>query len=91
MDVYLSSISNRMNEIMKLLTVISSIFIPLTFIAGIYGMNFNTEKSHWNMPELNWEYGYLFCWGLMILIAGSLVFFFWKRGWFANFSTIRRK
>jgi magnesium transporter len=91
MDVYLSSISNRMNEIMKLLTVISSIFIPLTFIAGIYGMNFNTEKSRWNMPELNWDYGYLFCWGLMIVIASSLVFFFWKRGWFANFSTIRRK
>ncbi|PSB01619.1 magnesium/cobalt transporter CorA [Merismopedia glauca] len=91
MDVYLSSISNRMNEIMKLLTVISSIFIPLTFIAGIYGMNFNTDKSRWNMPELNWDYGYLFCWGLMIVIAASLVFFFWKRGWFANFSTIRRK
>jgi len=54
MDVYLSSVSNRMNEIMKTLTFISSIFIPLTFIAGIYGMNFNTEKSPWNMPELNW-------------------------------------
>jgi magnesium transporter len=91
MDVYLSSISNRMNEIMKLLTVISSIFIPLTFIAGIYGMNFNTEKSRWNMPELNWDYGYLFCLVLMLVIAASLVFFFWKRGWFADFSTIRRK
>jgi magnesium transporter len=89
-DVYLSSISNRMNEVMKLLTVISSIFIPLTFIAGIYGMNFNTEKSRWNMPELNWSYGYLFCLGLMGIIAGGLVFFFWKRGWFSNFSTIRR-
>jgi magnesium transporter len=91
MDVYLSSISNRMNEIMKLLTVISSIFIPLTFIAGIYGMNFNTEKSRWNMPELNWDYGYIFCLGLMLVIAAGLVFFFWKRGWFADFSTIRRK
>lgn len=91
MDVYLSSISNRMNEIMKLLTVISSIFIPLTFIAGIYGMNFNTEKSRWNMPELNWEYGYVFCLGLMSAIAAGLVFFFWKRGWFQNFSTVRRK
>ena len=52
MDVYLSSISNRMNEVMKLLTVISTVFIPLTFIAGVYGMNFNPEVSPFNMPEL---------------------------------------
>ncbi len=58
MDVYLSAVSNKMNEIMKLLTVVSSIFIPLTFVAGIYGMYFNTEKSPYNMPELNWYWGY---------------------------------
>lgn len=88
MDVYLSSVSNRMNEVMKLLTVVSSIFIPLTFIAGVYGMNFNPEKSPWNMPELNWPLGYVFCWGLMLGVGCSLVFFFWRKGWFENFSTI---
>lgn len=88
MDVYLSSISNKMNEIMKLLTVISSIFIPLTFIAGVYGMNFNTEKSPWNMPELNWYLGYPACWVMMVVTAGGLVFFFWRRGWFENYSTL---
>lgn len=85
-DIYLSAISNKMNEVMKLLTVISTIFIPLTFIAGIYGMNFDPEDSPWNMPELNWYWGYVFCWGLMIAIAAALVYFFWRRGWFENFS-----
>jgi magnesium transporter len=90
MDIYLSSVGNRMNEIMKLLTVISSIFIPLTFIAGVYGMNFNTEKSPLNMPELNWYWGYPACLGLMAAIAIGLIFFFWRRGWFENFSTIKK-
>lgn len=88
MDVYLSSVSNKMNEVMKLLTVISTIFIPLTFIAGIYGMNFNTAKSPWNMPELDWYWGYPLCLALMAIVAGGLVIFFWKRGWFENFSTV---
>ena len=78
-----------MNEIMKLLTVISSIFIPLTFIAGVYGMNFDPSKSPWNMPELDWYFGYPGCLALMGAIAGGLIFFFWKRGWFENFSTIQ--
>lgn len=90
MDVYLSSVSNRMNEIMKLLTVVSSIFIPLTFIAGVYGMNFNPEASPLNMPELNWYWGYPFSLALMALIALGLVVFFWRRGWFENFSSIKR-
>ncbi|MEG4803333.1 magnesium/cobalt transporter CorA [Microcoleus sp. ARI1-B5] len=89
MDVYLSSVGNKMNEIMKLLTVISSIFIPLTFVAGVYGMNFNTEKSPLNMPELNWYFGYPLCWALMLAIASTLVYFFWRRGWFENFSTLK--
>jgi magnesium transporter len=89
MDVYLSSVSNRMNEIMKTLTVISAIFIPLTFVAGIYGMNFNTEMSPWNMPELNWYWGYPACLALMVAIAGVLVFFFWRRGWFDNISAVK--
>ena len=90
MDVYLSSVGNKMNEIMKLLTVISSIFIPLTFIAGVYGMNFNTEKSPLNMPELNWYWGYPACLAAMLAIAGGLVYFFWRRGWFENFSTVKK-
>ncbi|MEG4107150.1 magnesium/cobalt transporter CorA [Microcoleus sp. S13_C5] len=89
MDVYLSSVGNKMNEIMKLLTVISSIFIPLTFVAGVYGMNFNTEKSPLNMPELNWYFGYPLCWAVMVGIASALVYFFWRRGWFENFSTVK--
>jgi magnesium transporter len=84
MDVYLSSVSNKMNEIMKLLTVVSAIFIPLTFIAGVYGMNFDRAKSPVNMPELGWYWGYPFCLTLMAIVAGGLVFFFWKRGWFKS-------
>ncbi|MDF2388109.1 magnesium/cobalt transporter CorA [Nostoc ellipsosporum NOK] len=90
MDVYLSAVSNKMNEIMKLLTVVSSIFIPLTFVAGIYGMNFNTEKSPYNMPELNWYWGYPLCLAGMAAIAFTLLFFFWRRGWLQNSSTIKR-
>src|SRR5262249_35197784 len=58
MDVYLSSVSNRMNEVMKVLTIITTIFAPSTFIAAIYGMNFDTTISPFNMPELKWYYGY---------------------------------
>lgn len=89
MDVYLSSVSNKMNEIMKLLTVISTIFIPLTFVVGVYGMNFNPESSPANMPELNWYWGYPACWTMMVAIAASLVYFFWRRGWFENSSTLK--
>jgi magnesium transporter len=84
MNVYLSAIANKTNEVMKVLTVISTIFIPLTFIAGIYGMNFNPEKSPYNMPELEWYWGYAFAWGIMLVIAGSLVFYFWRKGWFKS-------
>jgi magnesium transporter len=89
MDVYLSAVSNKMNEIMKFLTVISSIFIPLTFIAGIYGMNFNTEKSPLNMPELNWYWGYPLCIGSMLAIAIGLLSIFWRRGWLDNSSSLK--
>ncbi|GAB4156225.1 MAG: magnesium/cobalt transporter CorA [Cyanobacteria bacterium J069] len=88
MDVYVSSVGNRMNELMKQLTLISSIFIPLTFIAGVYGMNFNPDTSPWNMPELNWYWGYPLCWALMILTSVGLLIYFWKRGWFENYSGI---
>lgn len=80
-DVYLSSISNRTNEIMRVLTVIATIFIPLTFIAGVYGMNFNTSASPFNMPELNWFLGYPLVLLLMVAIAVGQLAFFRTRGW----------
>ncbi len=81
-DLYLSSASHRMNEVMKVLTIMASIFIPLTFIAGIYGMNFNPEASAFNMPELNWLWGYPMALGLMGIIGLGMVFFFKRRRWF---------
>ncbi len=90
-DIYLSAVGNRMNEIMKLLTVISSIFIPLTFVAGIYGMNFNPEASPWNMPELNWYWGYPFFWVMMGGISTGMIYFFWQKGWFRDITTPNRK
>lgn len=87
MDVYLSSVSNRMNEVMKTLTVISSIFIPLTFIVGVYGMNFNTRVSSWNMPELDAYWGYPLCWAGMVAIALALSYYFWRKGWFDDSAT----
>lgn len=80
-DLYLSSISNRMNEVMKVLTIISTIFMPLTFIVGIYGMNFNTEVSHWNMPELNHPYGYPITLGVMAFVTMLMLIFFRWLGW----------
>ncbi len=83
LDVYLSSISHRLNEVMKVLTVIATIFIPLTFLVGVYGMNFgNRIHSPWAMPELDWSYGYPFLWLIMIAIAGGMVFYFKRRNWF---------
>jgi len=80
LDVYLSSVSQRMNEVMKVLTIIATIFIPLTFIAGIYGMNFDRDASPLNMPELGWYYGYPVIMGLMAIIAiALLVYFRWRR------------
>lgn len=81
-DMYMSTISNKMNEVMKVLTVIATIFIPLTFIAGIYGMNFDPGASPWNMPELAWYYGYPFSFVLMLLMAGGMIYFFKKQNWF---------
>jgi magnesium transporter len=74
-DTYLSSISNRMNEIMKVLTIIATIFIPLTFIAGIYGMNFKF------MPELDWHWGYFAVWIVIVFLAALMVVFFRRKKW----------
>jgi len=79
MNLYHSTISYQMNQVMKLLTIMASIFIPTTFVAGIYGMNFDTS-SPYNLPELSWRYGYPFALGLMTAIAiGMLVVFKVKR------------
>ena len=80
-DFYATEVSNRMNEVMKLLTVIATIFIPLSFIAGVYGMNFDPEVSSLNMPETRWGWGYPFALSLMATVAiAQLLFFRWK-GW----------
>jgi magnesium transporter len=75
LEAYLSVVSNRLNEIMKVLTIFSAVMLPLTFIAGVYGMNFD------NMPELHSRYGYYGAWILMIAVAVAMLLFFWRRGW----------
>jgi len=80
-DYYLSSISNRMNEIMKTLTLIATIFLPITFLAGVWGMNFDPDSSPYNMPELRWLYGYPMAWGSMLLVAASMIWYFKRKGW----------
>jgi magnesium transporter len=79
-DLYLSSISNRLNEVMKVLTIISTIFMPLSFIAGIYGMNFDTSHPY-NMPELRQPYGYVVVMTIMTVAAAIMLFSFWRAGW----------
>ena len=74
-ELHLATVSNRMNEVMKVLTVIATLFIPLTFITGVYGMNFKY------MPELEWRYGYPAAWGVMSIVAGGMVVFFRRRNW----------
>ena len=71
----MSTMSNKMNEVMKVLTIFASIFIPLTFIAGIYGMNFEI------MPELKWRYGYFIAWGAMLLVTTLLLIYFKRKKW----------
>jgi magnesium transporter len=81
LDVYLSSTSNRLNEVMKVLTIISTIFIPLNFIAGVYGMNFD-RRSPFNMPELGWYFGYPAVLTVMAVAGGMMALYFKRKGWF---------
>jgi magnesium transporter len=74
-DAYLSVVSQRINEVMKVLTVIATILLPLTFIVGVYGMNFD------HMPELHWRYGYFMVWAVMLAVAAGLLWGFRRRGW----------
>jgi magnesium transporter len=80
-DFYMSAVSNRINETMRVLTIVSTIFIPITFIAGVYGMNFDTKVSSYNMPELEWPYGYPFSLALMVLTTVFMIGYFRKQGW----------
>jgi magnesium transporter len=75
MTTHLTISSNRLNEVMKVLTIISTIFMPLSFVAGIYGMNFKY------MPEINWPLGYPMTWIIFILIAAAMILFFRRRHW----------
>lgn len=75
LDLYQTALSNRMNNTMKVLTVFSAIFMPLTLLVGIYGMNFD------HMPELHWRYGYHLVWGVMIVLTGVMLSWFWRKGW----------
>ena len=75
MDLYLSTVSNKMNEVMKVLTIMATIFIPLTFVAGIYGMNFKF------MPELEWKWSYPLLWVLLVVIFSSMVVYFKRKKW----------
>jgi magnesium transporter len=81
MDLYLSSVGMRTNEIMRVLTVMSAIFIPLTFVAGVYGMNFDNSTSWLNMPELHHKWGYPICLAIMATIAIGQIIFFKRKKW----------
>ena len=74
-NIYFSSLSQKMNETMKVLTTVATIFIPLTFIVGVYGMNFQ------NMPELGWKYGYFVVWGIMLFILMGMIIYFKRKKW----------
>lgn len=76
LDMYLTSVSNKMNEVMKVLTIFAAIFIPLTFLAGVYGMNFNF------LPELNWKWAYPAWWIIVLIIGGIMMIYFKKKKWF---------
>lgn len=81
MDIYLASVNNRTNRIVKQLTMIATFFMPIGVFAGIYGMNF--DRSHpWNMPELSWPYGYEYFWCVVVLFCVIIVTWFYKQGWF---------
>lgn len=82
LDIYLSSVSNRLNETMRVLTVIATIFIPPTFFASVYGMNFDRGAGPWNMPELGWAYGYPALWVVMLITMIGMLFYFKRKNWF---------
>lgn len=80
-DLHFSLVGQRTNDVMRVLTIIATVFMPLSFIAGLYGMNFERSESRWNMPELGWSFGYPFALGLMASVAIGFLIFFWRLGW----------
>lgn len=90
MELYHFTMSAQTNDVMRVLTMIATVFIPVTFVASIYGMNFRPEASPWNMPELSWMFGYPAALSLMAAIAGAIVYFFWRKGWLASLIPPRR-
>jgi magnesium transporter len=82
LEIYLSSLSNRLNDVMKVLTIIATVFIPLSFIVGLYGMNFDRSASPWNMPELGMRYGYPMIWLVMLAVVAGMLLYFRRKRWF---------
>jgi magnesium transporter len=83
-DLYIASVSEKTNQVMKVLTIIATIFIPLTFLAGLYGMNFDPSVSPFNMPELKWRYGYPAFWVVLVAVLVTMLLFFRRKGWFGS-------
>jgi magnesium transporter len=81
LEVYLSSLSNRLNDVMKVLTIIATVFIPLSFVVGVYGMNFDRTVSPWNMPELGMRFGYPALWLAMLAIVVGMLLYFRRKRW----------
>jgi magnesium transporter len=90
-DLNLSVVSERTNQVIKVLTIIGTIFMPLTFLCGVYGMNFDTAASPLNMPELTWRYGYLAFWIVSLLVVAGMLVFFRRKGWLGGRARSRRK
>ncbi|MEO5702271.1 MAG: CorA family divalent cation transporter, partial [Gammaproteobacteria bacterium] len=80
LDVHLSNATNRLTDVMRVLMVIATLFTPPTFLASMYGMNFD-RSSPWNMPELGWEYGYLMVWGIVIVMTAGMLIYFRRKHW----------
>ena len=87
-ELQYANVNQRTNDVMRVLTIIATIFMPLSFVASLYGMNFKTEVSEWNMPELSWRFGYPFALGIMLTIFLAMIVSFWRWGWIGRQSNL---